>query len=218
MRGLLLGLFLFAIGGAALAGTASERLFARAALNGISDGAAITYDHAREIAPGGPVKPLTNGEIRISIHLSETGERETALAMGPAGKVRPKSTFPASSGNPLVPIFLESALRTMATVTGGSKFYIRNRIKEALGSGGAMEDVELEMNGTNVPALHIVFRPFANDKNRDRMGAFADLKLHFYVSEAVPGDVVKFLATTGGETGEVGYRETITFRAVKEPN
>ena len=216
MRGLLLGLLILTVGSQVFAGPASERVFSTSALDTVSDGATLVYDHVREGTAGSGYRPVANGEIRIELASDADGNREAAVTMGKSGALRAVNAFPASSGNPLVPIFLESALRTMAHATGGSDFYIRNRIKEALGNRGRIEGVELTVMGATIAATHIVFEPFTDDKNRDRMGAFADLQLHFYVSDAVPGDVIRFLATTGDDAGEVAYREIITFQGITE--
>jgi hypothetical protein len=42
----------------------------------------------------------------------------------------------------------------------------------------------------------VVLRPFADDPNRARMGAFADLELSVTMSEAVPGWYHSLLAAT----------------------
>lgn len=202
----------------ALAGPASERVFSRAALVGLGLDTQAVYSHVREGSAGEALMPIEDGEIRIAIRTGTDGTREAAVTMGTAGELRPVSVWPASSGNPIVPIFLESALRTMARVTGGSAFYIRNRMKEALGARGRIEEVEIAGATGALTAQHIVFTPFADDQNRARMGAFADLTLHFTVSDAVPGDIVRFMATTGGETGDTAYRETITFVDVTGEN
>ena len=145
-------------------------------------------------------------------HSSDTGGSEAVVTMGEVGKLQPVSSWPVSSGNPIVPIFLESTLRTMSRVTGGSTFYIRNRIKEALGTGGTINQIEMQVAGQTVPAQEIVFEPFLKDKNRDRMGAFRDLKLVFVLSEKVPGDIVSFRALTDG----AAYSEEISFTRVEE--
>ena len=131
--------------------------------------------------------------------------------MGEESKLRPVSKFPASSGNPLVPIFLESTLRTMSRVTGGSVFYIRNRIKDAFGSSGTMTSVDVTVNGEITPGTEVVFEPFVGDKNRHRMGPFANLTLTFVLSDKVPGDVVRFRAATGPDGADTSYIEEIRF-------
>lgn len=196
------------------AGPASERVFSRKALDLLSIGQLVDYTHTRGGTAGEAINPLPDGQIRVSVRTADDGSREAAVTMGEAGKLRPVSVWPASAGNPILPIFLESALRSMSSATGGSTFYIRNRIKDALGTGGTITPVTLDVDGTSVVAEKIVFSPFQNDKNRDRMGDFADMTLTFVLSDQTPGDIVRFTAQTGD--GETAYREEITFQSVAD--
>ncbi|MEM1299738.1 MAG: hypothetical protein AAGH68_10700 [Pseudomonadota bacterium] len=208
MRVLMYSLLSIVLAWPAMAGEPSERVFSRTALDGVKDNHQVIYTHVRT----GEVRPISNGEIRVKVEPHETG-RKAVVTMGEEGKLQPVSSWPASSGNPVLPIFLESTLRTMAQATGGSEFYIRNRIKEALGTGGTMNEISLDMDGKAIPATEITFAPFADDKNRARMGGYAELKLVFVVSEALPGDIVRFAAVTG-DRGL--YLEEIAFARLAE--
>lgn len=198
------------------AGEASERVFSRTALDAVADKTSLVYSHVRNGNVGERLDPIDNGEIHIELQKGREGSREAVVTMGETGKLRPVSRFPAASGNPLVPIFLESTLRTMARVTGGSEFYIRNRIKEALGKAGTMKEIKLDLAGKNVPATEIMFEPFKGDRNSHRMGPFATLTLTFVVSEQAPGDIVRFEASTGDAGTDVAYREMMTFHKLVE--
>ncbi len=79
--------------------------------------------------------------------------------------------FPVSGGDAALTFFLENTARDMAAMTGGSPFYIRNRMKDALRSGG-----QVEREGERTVAI---FRPFADDPNKARMQGFATLELRF---------------------------------------
>ena len=195
----------------AQAGPASERVFSNAALNLVQADQYVQYSHVREGSAGESLNPIPDGQIRVAVRTGADKAREAVVTMGPAGKLKPVSVWPVSSGNPILPIFLESALRAMARTTGGSSFYIRNRIKESLGSGGTMTDVQVTVDGNQVAATEIVFVPFKADKNRDRMGDFKDLTLTFVVSEQTPGDIVRFVAQTPEGANGVAYREEIAF-------
>ncbi|MEM7057596.1 MAG: hypothetical protein AAF557_08405 [Pseudomonadota bacterium] len=196
----------------AFAGPASERVFSRKALDLLSVGQLVEYSHTRGGTAGEAVNPISDGQIRVQVQTANDGSREAEVTMGAPGKLRPVSVWPASAGNPILPIFLESALRSMSNATGGSTFYIRNRIKDALGTGGTITTVTLDVDGASVEAQEIVFALFENDKNRDRMGAFADMTLTFVVSEQTPGDIIRFTAETGD--GDTAYREEIAFQGV----
>ncbi|MEM7746130.1 MAG: hypothetical protein AAF409_20745 [Pseudomonadota bacterium] len=212
-RSLILGVTIaLAAAMTAMAGPPSERVFSQAALDHVQSAQEVVYTHERDGEAKEQLFPVDGGEIRVSVDLSDDGGREALVTMGQPGQLRPVSKWPASSGSPLVPIFLESVLRSMARVTGGSEFYIRNRIKEALGQAGTMTDVERQVEGKTVLAQEIVFEPFATDKNRDRMGPFAELTLTFVVSTEVPGDVISFTAATVSDASV--YSEEIAFRTV----
>lgn len=205
---------LFAATAPAQAGPASERVFTTNALDLLQTGQLVDYAHTRIGSLGEALNPLEDGQIRVLVQTGEDGSREAVVTMGEAGKLRPVSVWPASAGNPILPIFLESTLRTMSRATGGSTYYIRNRIKESLGTGGTINSVTVDVKGAQVAAKEIVFTPFLNDKNRERMGDFADLTLTFLVSEDLPGDIIRFAASSGD--GGKAYSEEIAFSAISE--
>lgn len=96
--------------------------------------------------------------------------------------------FPVSGGDPVVIFFLENTARDMATLTGGSPYYIRNRIKDAVFRGGS---VQREGGVTTVTA-----RPFEGDPNADRMGGFASLELRFVMGEDPKDPIRELVAET----------------------
>ena len=129
------------------------------------------------------------------------------------GETRQRAgTFPDSVGNPLIMYFLETVLRDMANQAGGSPFYIRNRIKDALLRDADIRPVELTLGGATVAAQEVTLIPFANDAARDRMSGFADLALVAVVSDAVPGWYYSLPATAPAAPGAAGpgYSNAIT--------
>ncbi len=201
----------------AVAGETNDLLFRDRQLAPLAEGTSLHYEHLREGGKDSELHPIEDGTIELSIEAAADGSREALVRMRDGGKRRELDPFPGSAGNPLIMVFLESSLRSMAQVTGGSPFYIRNRIKEALRVGGAMQEVEAVLEGERVLAREIRLLPFAEDPNRPRMGAFADLEMRFLVSEAVPGDYLLFSASTPpDEDGAVAYREEILLTSVEE--
>ncbi len=109
---------------------------------------------------------------------------------------RPISSFPAKGGNPVLLYFLENTTRAMAEATGGSPFYIRNRLREAL------------VAAPDAPDGEVTLTPFSDDENRARMGDFADLRLRFVVDPDNPAHLVELAADTGPEPE--GYHDRLT--------
>jgi len=202
------------------AGPAGERVFAEGVLSEVPLGSELVYSHIREgTGEEQQLERVPDGQVSLRLRAGTDGLREAVITMTSDGKTRESHPYPASVGNPLLLTFLESSLRSMARMTGGSPFYIRNRMKDALRDGGTIATVTASFGGVEVPAEEITFRPFTDDKNRDRMGAFATLELRFLVSDRAPGGFILLSAATRPESGgTIAFREEITLRDVKEVN
>jgi hypothetical protein len=205
-------LLFVALAAAALAGPVhadpvTEALFAEGIFDGQPDGQEIAYSHARSGNPAADFQPVVAGRILLVTEPAQDGRRSLSLTIESEGRQREIVDFPASGGNPVLMVFLESTVRSMAALTGGSPFYIRNRIKDALRQGGQPVDLSQDSALGQVAAREVVLHPFADDPNRDRMGAFADLALRFVVADAVPGRLVLLSADTPDPAS--GYHETI---------
>lgn len=134
--------------------------------------------------------PLGEGTITMTGAVDPAdGKQVLQLAEDTARIKRKIGPFPITGGDPTLTFFLESTARDMATLTGGSPFYIRNRLKDALFRGGAVEQ-----DGAQTVA---VFEPFKNDKNIERMFGFETLVLRFTLDSA--GQPIRRMSARTGE-------------------
>lgn len=101
--------------------------------------------------------------------------------------------FPATSPNPILMFFLENQVRVMASVTGGSPFYIRNRLRGVLATapGGTVTD----------GLARLTLQPFKEDPKAARMGEFANLSLTLVYQPDRPDRILELLADTGAHPG-----------------
>jgi hypothetical protein len=114
------------------------------------------------------------------------------------------------TGNPILMVFLESVVKTVSDATGGSPFYLRNRIRDALRDRLVEETVSVELGGAPIEAHRIALSPFADDAHAAELGAFADLELAFVLAEAAPGSFLSLAATAGAKPGDApAYSEEI---------
>lgn len=144
------------------------------------------------------------GEVILSADPKDDGN--VMLAFHKDDGKRALGRFPQSVGNPLFMYFVEAVIRDMAGFTGGSPFYIRNRVKNALVNGTEITDGTIIHNGQNIDATIAVMRPFENDPNRERMQGFQDLTLAATLSEAVTGWYVSLEATAATDDTVVYQR------------
>lgn len=180
-RAAALAVVLLALAGGALAEGAFELAFRNGTLDGLSAGTRLAYDSS-VITPedGGE-----GGDVSVSVDLGTDGSAAIRMHDGDASRVLGR--FDADVGNPLAMYFLERTIRSVASATGGSDFYLRNRIKDALRAPERVNDVQVDWQGTSIDAMEIVLAPFSADPNARRLGRYADLELRLVVGEDVPG-------------------------------
>ena len=195
---------LVALGTAAAAGEAQDRLFAVGVLGSVETGQELVYGFERlGDFPPDKISAVTQGKARLDMRLDADGKREAIIALNDGKRDETFDPFPADAGNPMFMVFMEQNVRAMATLTGGSPFYIRNRMREALGNQNNVTPVDATFQGRTVPARRVSFMPFTGDGNREKMGPFAQLEISFVMSDAVPGGFVSMDSVTGpGPNGE----------------
>lgn len=183
------------------AGEAGDAVFAdRAPWTLDQDGLtwAVTVD--------GPDAPgflhVTDGRITLTEGVDPSDQKPILqLEQHYDKRTRKIGPFPSDGGDPVLTFFLEEITRDMARLTGGSPYYIRNRIKDALFRGGNLERAD------NVTTA--VFRPFEGDPNAQRMGGFQNLSLTFVLDD-LDQPIREMRAETTDATG--GYHNVMVLQ------
>jgi len=184
----------------AAAGALSDLLMAPG-LVGQGPGASLAYGEVRAVPEGDAltVKAVADGEVRLEAVDGADG-RELRLVRVEGTAATPVGSFPVGVANPLLLYFLETTVRVMAEATGGSPYYIRNRIREAL--------VASDLGVADGEERAVTLTPFAADPNRARMGDFGELAIRLRFDPAEPGRILELSADTAAADG--GYHEKMT--------
>lgn len=200
-------------GGAPLDGTESyDLLFRQGTLDAIPEEETLVYE--RQVT--NTLKPETEARDSGRIKLGFQTERAemAQLTLEQDEKHRALGVFPARVGNPMIMFFYETVVRDMAETTGGSPYYVRNRVKDALIQPSEMETGEALLDGRTIATKTITLHPFAEDPNRDRMQGFGDLELSVTMSEEVPGWYLSLVAEAASD-GTTVYRSEVEFRGLE---
>ncbi|MEO9777772.1 MAG: hypothetical protein ABJH07_11425 [Sedimentitalea sp.] len=121
-------------------------------------------------------------------------------------------TFPASVGNPIIMYFVETVVRDMAETAGGSPYYIRNRVKEALIQPADVSNGQAIIAGETVETVDVTLRPFKGDPNADRMQGFDELAMTVSMSDDAPGWYLMLAAhVPAADAGDPIYSSVMTF-------
>ncbi|RCW82922.1 hypothetical protein DFP89_111128 [Paracoccus lutimaris] len=197
----LIGLFLAP---PALADAAGDLVFAERGPWDLSAAPLVwTIDRKGPEAQG--FAPQGQGTVTLR-QITDPSDGQPALQLDEAtARINRKiGPFPISAGDPALTFFLETVTRDMAALTGGSPFYIRNRLKDALFRGGKVA----EADGQKVAS----FRPFADDPNHARMLGFESLTLRFVLDQP-NRPIRRMLAETGPLAGgKPAYRNEMVLQ------
>ncbi|SMG36575.1 MULTISPECIES: hypothetical protein [unclassified Paracoccus (in: a-proteobacteria)] len=186
------------------AGEAGDLVFADRGPWDLSQGG-LTWVLRQTGPEAGDFKPLGEGTVTLqAVTDPADGKPVLELAEKTDRITRRIGPFPVSGGDPALVFFLENISRDMAMLTGGSPFYIRNRLKDALFRGG---EVRQEGNATVA-----VFAPFRGDQNSGRMHGFDRLELSFTFGDPKQ-PIRRMLAQTGPlEGGLPAYRSEMVLK------
>ncbi|MEM8729779.1 MAG: hypothetical protein AAGF79_07655 [Pseudomonadota bacterium] len=155
----------------------------------------------------------STGDIVLSLQTGDDAGM-ALLELRQGEKSRPMGRFPSSVGNPMIMVFYESIIRDMAATAGGSPFYIRNRVKEALVRPSDVESGVATLNGAQIKTQTIRMRPFEDDPNVDRMQGFGSLEMTVIMSDEVPGWYLSLVAEAGSDDAPV-YLSDMRFVALE---
>lgn len=186
-----------------------DLLFRNGTLDEISRDKTLVYHREVTNALKPEAGERDTGDIALNFSADEDGMLE--ISFHKADKMRGMGQFPASVGNPMIMVFYESVIRDMAESAGGSPFYIRNRVKDALIQTTQVTKGEAEIDGRTVATQTVSLFPFKNDPNHARMQGFGDLEMQVVMSEEVPGWYLSLTADAPGAEGRPVYHSAITF-------
>ncbi|MDO5704167.1 MAG: hypothetical protein Q4G49_03720 [Paracoccus sp. (in: a-proteobacteria)] len=192
-------------GGAALAGEAGDAVFAERGPWALGD-RVLNWQMTVDGPEAQGFASVSDGAVRMAEIADPSGGGrmlQLTVQAGPDGPDRKIGPFPLSTGDPALIYFLEQTVRDMSSLTGGSPFYIQNRIKEALFNGG-----RIDRDGDRRIA---VFSPFADDPNAARMHGFQTLTLTFVLT----GDndpIRRMTAETGPLESGAPYRADLVLQ------
>lgn len=137
--------------------------------------------------------PVADGSVTLTQTIDPSDQKPVLeLVETTDSRTRKIGPFPISGGDPVLTFFLEQTTRDMAKLTGGSPFYIRNRIKDAVFRGGRFARTAETATAT--------FRPFEDDPNAARMQGFQTLTLTFLLDSDSSHPIREMQASTEGDS------------------
>ncbi len=190
----------------AVANETYDLIFKRGTLAALPEDSTLIYARRLMVADKPETSDTNTGIVELTLERDKTAR----LKFVRDNRFRPIGVFPAAVGNPIIMYFLETVIRDVAHNTGGSPFYIRNRIKESVVRFAPPRAGTVSFDGRDRAVKQIVLRPFIEDANKHKMRGYHSLALSITVSESVPGWYYALTANVKGTDGKILYSSALT--------
>jgi hypothetical protein len=178
----------------------------------VENGSTISYRFVRT-AEDPKLAPSFEDEVKIKV--GPTGAEDSVsidVFTGPRAIIMPNMS---KTGNPVIVALLEQDVTEMQKLLGGSPFYFRNRLRQAMSEEKPAEPTKIEYGGKTIDGWKVTLKPFGDDaKNRGKLREFAERTYELTFSDAVPGGLyaLKTVTPKAGGAGPL-LTEELTVKA-----
>ncbi|WGF89508.1 hypothetical protein [Marinivivus vitaminiproducens] len=194
-----------------------DALFERDHMRTVETPTTVVYDF---VSGGEAVKGETRrDEIVMDVTaIREDGARDVHMTLFPGAGDKKQEIPGAPNGvhsNPVLWLLLKRDTEALQFFTGGAASYFQAQIRAAFEGESRAEPVTIELDGRQVEAARIRFQPFVHDEAHAKdLRNFKDKTYEIVLSDAVPGGLYRWHATTPGGSDESPplLEETVTYR------
>ena len=193
--------------------SASDLLFDQPHMKNTSPGSSITYDYLRRsgIAKGPFGAPLQD-TVTLKMEPGKSPEaRDISVTMFSGMNRMPAGPFEDMAGNPIVSLFLENHLKSLAKVLEANPRYLKLAIRKGLREKASVTPTKVNVGGREVDGWRVVTRPFEGDTMAQRMRGLEDMTYTFVTAPSVPGEIVSIEASSKSKDGGELLEEKLNY-------
>lgn len=177
----------------------------------VENGSTVSYHFVRN-ARDPKLQPSFEDEVKLLVG-PKGAENSINIDLFSGARAETLSNM-SRTGNPVIVAMLEQDVKDMNKTLGGSPFYFRNRLRQALSEEKPAEPAKFKVDGKTVEGWKVAFKPFANDKdNLARLREYAGRSYEILFTDAVPGGVYAIKTVTPRANGEALLTEELTLNS-----
>ncbi len=166
----------------------SKVLFDTPHLTNVAAGTKLVYRLEQKVSNEKLLGLPINDTITVAIEkVADDGKRNVNVQVFTGDRARPPQSIAGLTGNPLLVVFLDRAIRNYSMIAGGKTAYLKNRFKTELAKHAKVEPTKITYKGKEVDGYRVSVVPFERDPNRHKMRGYHGSTYSFLVSSAVPG-------------------------------
>ncbi|WP_430913600.1 hypothetical protein [Methylobacterium sp. sgz302541] len=198
---------------AAVPPSAADLLFEQPQMRNTQAGTTLTYDYLRRSGIArGPFGPVLDDTIKLGIDAGKTeNDRNIRVAMFSGTNRFPAGPFEDMPGNPIIPLFLENHLKSLARVLEANPRYLKLAIRKGLREKASVTAIKVPYQGREVDGWRVETRPFEGDPLAERMRGMSNMTYTFVTSPSVPGEIVSIEARSKNAEGEELLEERLSY-------
>ncbi|MDC9724809.1 MAG: hypothetical protein PSN44_02675 [Gammaproteobacteria bacterium] len=213
------GLLIFGSNANAVTGFSNinNEIFDNAHLKNIKEEGTLSYVYKKEHFVDGSREDTID---LVLTNVRNTGRKDTHIDFFTGKYNRPYQDRENQKANSVVVFFLEYDVRELAKTINSSRperwHYLQKKVKWQLARGATKNEIEVEYNGTKVPASQYMIRPYINDPKKADFPLYANKYYIFTLSDEIPGAIyqVRTIVPDGDEWqegDEALIDESVTF-------
>ncbi len=216
-RGLLAGLLSLAVAppaALAAAATVQEVVLAPGFMAAVSE--PTTFRYRFRLVGRGMEAPYVS-EARMELReIGEDGSKLVWFDMFEGANRRAFGPMRVLDQNPMLFVFLQRDVTSMANLTGGAAGYFQQRIRSSFTRAAEVETLEVAWGGRRLAAERIVLHPFRDDPRIDRFPQFRDKSYEIVVAAGLPGGIYRIATRVPDPAGGAPLlEESLTLEAVE---
>ncbi|MDR4306497.1 hypothetical protein IHQ68_07695 [Chelatococcus sambhunathii] len=174
----------------------------------LENGSVITYKFVRK-AEDPKLDPSFEDVVSVKVGPSGAEDSVTVDLFSGARAINLPNM--SKSGNPVIVAVLEQDVKEMNKSLGGSPFYFRNRLRQAIAADTPAEPTKVDFGGKTVDGWKVTVKPFQNDEaNKGKLGQYAERSYELIFCDAVPGGLYALKTVTPKADGAPLLTEELT--------
>jgi hypothetical protein len=167
---------------------ATDMLFQDKHIANIAPGTELLYKFERKPSDEKVMGPGYTDEIKVKIEgEGAPGKKNVLVTVYTGERARDPNHITDMDGNPMLIVYLDTAVGHFQQLTGGDRGYLKNRFSKSLGSEAKAVPVKIDYKGAQVDGYKVTVAPYADDPARAKMRGFETSEFSIVLSEKIPG-------------------------------
>lgn len=176
---------------------ANQEIFTKDHMASVTEPVKIIYDFKKGGSQG---KGFTDTVEEKVSNIRKSGRKDINFHFLSGDHYMDLPFYQNVRGNPIPIAFLEWDVREMQQLTGGSAFFFRRQILNALAGSATVKTVTFTMDGQSHEGTEVSVRPYTHGDMVDRYPRYQFKEYTFIFSKDLPGGVYRISAVTPGVT------------------